>query len=29
MKLRDLHLEGFGVLTGLAIDDLGEGPDSA
>lgn len=25
MKLRDLHLEGFGVLTGLRIDDLGEG----
>ena len=25
MKIRDLHIEGFGVLTGLAIDDLGEG----
>lgn len=25
MKIRDLHIEGFGVLTGLPIDDLGEG----
>jgi len=25
MKIRDLHLEGFGVLAGLRIDDLGEG----